>query len=407
MRGSIKGRYKGSWSLILDFGYEPQIDKATGQPKLDATGKVLKKRNQKWITFRGTKKQAEAKLNELVHAAEHGQFIEPSKLTVGEWLTEWLKLTEARVRHSSYVRYRGVIEKYIQKSDLASMLLQKVRPSHLEAYYATLTMMSASSRVTHHSILLSALRKAKKDGLLSVNPAENVDAKPKRARHAVSDEARNHAWTADEARRFLDAAKAAGPQPAAFYSMALDTGMRKSELGGLRWSSVDLEGGKVRVVEQLTKGGPAPEFGPTKTGRPRTVALATETVSLLRTHKKAQAELKMKNRSHYADFGLVFAKEWNDVKGRGDTLGHPLQLNNLGEREYARLIKTAKVRRIKFHGLRHTCATLLLQAGQPVHVVGERLGHTRVAMTMEVYAHVLPDMQQEAAATLGALLHRR
>jgi integrase len=82
-----------------------------------------------------------------------------------------------------------------------------------------------------------------------------------------------------------------------------------------------------------------------------------------------------------------------------------LQLNNIGQREYDRLIKAAKVRRIKFHGLRHTCATLLLQAGTPVHVVSERLGHSKVTMTLEVYAHVLPDMQTEAAATLAALLH--
>jgi len=88
-----------------------------------------------------------------------------------------------------------------------------------------------------------------------------------------------------------------------------------------------------------------------------------------------------------------------------DTLGHPLQANNLGQREYASLIKAAKVRTITFHGLRHTCATLLLQAGTPVHVVSERLGHAQVSMTMEVYAHVLPDMQQQAATTLGALLH--
>ena len=87
-------------------------------------------------------------------------------------------------------------------------------------------------------------------------------------------------------------------------------------------------------------------------------------------------------------------------------IGDPLQHNNLGQREYAQIIKAAKVRRIKFHGLRHTCATLLLQARTPVHVVSERLGHATVAMTMEVYAHVLPDMQTEAAATLGALLHR-
>jgi integrase len=113
----------------------------------------------------------------------------------------------------------------------------------------------------------------------------------------------------------------------------------------------------------------------------------------------------MANRKTYTDHGLVFAKEWTDLQSRGACLGHPLQLNNLGQREYAALIKAAGVKRITFHGLRHTCATLLLQAGIPVHVVSERLGHSKVSMTMEVYAHVLPDMQRDAAAKLGALLH--
>ena len=114
----------------------------------------------------------------------------------------------------------------------------------------------------------------------------------------------------------------------------------------------------------------------------------------------------MANRATYKDLGLVFAKEWGDVRKHEECLGQPLQLNNLGQREYAKLIKAAKVRAIKFHGLRHTCATLLLQAGQPIHVVSERPGHSKVSMTMEVYAHVhLPDMQREAAARLGALLH--
>jgi integrase len=115
--------------------------------------------------------------------------------------------------------------------------------------------------------------------------------------------------------------------------------------------------------------------------------------------------MKLAHRPSYRDHRLVFAKEWSDLNQRA-ALGDPLQINNLGEREYAHIIKAAGVRRIKFHGLRHTCATLLLQARTPVHVVNERLGHATVAMTMEVYAHVLPDMQVEAAATLGALLHR-
>ena len=86
-------------------------------------------------------------------------------------------------------------------------------------------------------------------------------------------------------------------------------------------------------------------------------------------------------------------------------IGLPLQANHLGQRQFARLIKLAKVKAITFHGMRHTCATLLLQAGEPVHVVSKRLGHARVEITLNTYAHVLLDMQKQAAATMGALLH--
>ena len=103
--------------------------------------------------------------------------------------------------------------------------------------------------------------------------------------------------------------------------------------------------------------------------------------------------------------GLVFAKEWGERYHRKDFLGLPLQTNNMGEREFARIIKAANVRWISIHGLRHTSATLLLKAGVPAHVVQQRLGHKRIEMTLGIYAHALPSMQQEAARRLGALLH--
>ena len=102
----------------------------------------------------------------------------------------------------------------------------------------------------------------------------------------------------------------------------------------------------------------------------------------------------------------MFAKEWTDLGGGHDSLGDPLQANNLGQREYARVIKAAKVRPIKLHGLRHTCATLLLSAGVPAHVVAQRLGHKRVEVTLNIYGHVLPSMQRDAASRLATLLHR-
>ena len=302
------------------------------------------------------------------------------------------------------MRYKGIIERNILKAAIATVPLQRLRPTHLEAYYAS-ARVSASTLTLHHAILHRALRKAVKDRLVMVNVAGNLDGKPRREQGR--EDTRQHAWTADEARTFLAAATAAGPQPAAFYALALNGGARKGELCGLRWTDLDLDAAKMRIVRQLLTPGPEPVFGSPKTGRPRTVSIAPGTADLLRVHKRHQAKVKMANRTTYADHGLVFAKEWSDVQRHGDTLGQPLQVNNLGQREYARLIKTSGVRRIKFHGLRHTCATLLLQAGQPVHVVAERLGHKKVEITLNIYAHVLPDMQQDAARSLSALLYGR
>lgn len=392
MRGSLKQRYPGSWSIILDLGYEPNPE----------TGKI--RRKQKWHTFRGTKKDAEDKLTDLLKAAKDGTYVDATKITLGEWLTEWFKASKSRFRQNTVTRFEGIISKAMQPAPIAKVRLQKLRPTHLEQYYAAATV-SPATLMLHHSILHQALRKAVKDRLIPMNPAADLDHKPRRSREKMSGEAQQHAWTAIEARAFLTAAKAAGARPAAFYALALDSGARKGELCGLTWQNLDLDAGKMRIVQQLLAPGADPTFGPTKTGRPRTVALAAETIELLRAHRKHQRELMMANRTAYRDLGLVFAKEWSDLQRAGEMLGYPLQMNNLGQREYAKLIKAADVRRIKFHGLGHTCATLLLQAGTPVHVVSERLGHAKVSMTMEVYAHVLPDMQADAAARIGALLH--
>lgn len=393
MRGSLKKRYKGSWSIILELGYEPD-------PK--EPGKL--RRKQKWVTVHGTRKQAETKLTELLGDVDKDRFVEPSKMTLGPWLREWVEaIVKPQARPATYTRYKGIIENHLCEASIASIPLQKLRPSHLEAYYAT-AGVSANTLPLHHTVLRRALRKALQDRLVTMNVASDLEGTPRRTR-GRSEDAQQHCWTPEEARAFLVTAKAAGSQAAALYGLALDTGARKGELCGLQWADVDLEAAKVRIVRQLTKPGAEPTFGPTKNGRPRSISIAGETVELLRAHKKHQAELKMANRIAYHDFGLVFAKEWGDVRTRKHLLGQPLQANNLGERQFARLTKAADVRRIKFHGLRHTCATLLLSAGEPVHVVAERLGHSDVNITLNTYAHVLPDMQRSAAAKLGALLH--
>jgi integrase len=249
----------------------------------------------------------------------------------------------------------------------------------------------------------SCLKWAVKKRLVPRNEAQLVDNRPI-GEEKDNETVREQCWTAQDAQKFLQTAATFGPQPAAFYALALDAGMRKGELCGLQWSSVDLKAQKVRVVRQLVKPGKVPRFGPPKRNKSRTVSLSGETVRLLNRHRKHQAELKMANRSTYHDQGLVFAKEWQDITRNWFSLGSPLQSNNIGQREFKKIMEAAEVPIITFHGMRHTCGTLMLQAGVPVKVVSERLGHKDVETTMNIYQHVLPDMQENAAEKIGSIL---
>jgi integrase len=138
-----------------------------------------------------------------------------------------------------------------------------------------------------------------------------------------------YCWEAQEARRFVRMAKELGPQPSAFYTPALDSGARKGELCGLQWKDIELDTGQVSIVRRLIKPGLTPTFGPLKNGEGRTISIAPETAILLRKHKAHRAELKLANRTHYHDHGLVFAKEWEHLRRHNDTLGYRLQMNNL------------------------------------------------------------------------------
>jgi integrase len=390
MRGSIRTRYKGSWNIILDLGYQP--DPHTGHLK----------RKQKWFTVRGTKRDAEKKLAELLHATHRHELVEPTKLTTGQWLGTWLEtaIKPPHKRLRSYETYKSVIELHL-KPALGSIRVQQLQPTDLKRYY-TAAVLVPSTLEQHHVILHSALKAAQMQGIVTRNVATLVMGKPRR-KEGHTDVLR-HCWTAEEAQQFLRAVHTTGPQMAAFYHLALDTGARKAELCGLLWHDVDLKQGQVSIVRQLIKPGAPPQLGLPKNGKPRTITLMPKTVELLRAHKAQQAQIKLANGGIYHDFGLVFAKDWWGVRTHGQTLGHPLQSNTIGQREFKRLLSQAGIKSIKFHGLRHTCATLLLQAGVPVHVVQERLGHKRIEVTLGIYAHVLPAMQQDAASKLAVLL---
>ena len=320
MRGHIRKRYKDSWSIILDVGY--QVDPETGKQK----------RVQKWFTVKGTKRDAEKRLTDLLHDVHSSEYVEPSKLTLGACLTEWLDtaIKPPNKRLRTYETYKSVIGRHLIPA-LAHLRLQQVKPTDFKRYYNA-SALSPTTLEQHHTLLHSALKAAQLQGLVQRNVASLVVGKPHRPEGR--EDVLHHCWEAEKARRFIAAAKEHGPQQAAFYTLALDSGARKGELCGLKWTDVDLDAGTVAFVRRLIKPGPNPVFGPLKNGESRTISVASETVALLRRHKSHQAELKLANRTHSHDHGLMFAKEWEHLRRHGDTLGHPLPINSLGENEY-------------------------------------------------------------------------
>ena len=243
MRGSIKRRYEGSWSLILDLGY--QADPATG----------LRKRRQKWVTFRGTKKEAQARLTELLRDANRGEYLERSKMTLGEWLTEWLEkaIKPPARRINTYRTYQRIIADKLVPA-LGSIRLQDVKSTDLKAYYTSeQEKLSSTTLAQHHTILHSALKAAMLESLVVRNVASIVVGKP-RIRRDHSDVSKN-CWEAHEAHAFLVAAKAAGARPAAMYALALDSGARKGELCGLQWGDLDLDQATVDIRSAVDRDG--------------------------------------------------------------------------------------------------------------------------------------------------------
>lgn len=383
MRGHLFQRYPGRWTIVLDVGRK--VDPLTGRTK----------RVQKWKTIRGTKKEAQAELATLLHNFNRGQVISPSKMTLAEWLDEWLNSAiKPHKRLRTYETYLSVITQRL-KPALGQYRLSDLRASHIQAYYQSSPLAPATLQL-HQAILHNALKAAVMQDLLPRNVAALVIGKPRQ--REGHDTLTQNCWEVEEARRFLDTAKAGTPQQAAFYPLAIYTGARKAELCGLKWSDLDVEKKTLAIVRQLVKVGKAgllPLFGPPKNGKSRSIDLDERTIELLRRHKAQQAAQRLVLGTSYQDHGLIFTRDF----------GQPILMNNLGQREFARLIELAQVKPITFHGLRHTSATLLLQAGVPIKVVSERLGHKRIEITLNVYAHVLPSMQQDAAVKLGRLLH--
>ena len=334
-----------------------------------------------------TKAAAFEAMNRLQAAAADGTHVERTKMTVGGYLEEWLAACRD-IRPNTARDYGVSIKKHINPR-IGNVRLQALDRLQVRGLYRKLAEDGLGEKTVHnvHICLHKALQDAVDDSLLRRNPAERAHAKPK-------DRPEMQTWSADELAAFL--AFTAQDRDLVLYHLAAATGMRRGELLGLRWRDLDLDAARLLIRQQFTRQGNSVGFGPPKSKKSvRTVDLDGETVGLLREQQERQRfERRALGAAYRTDLDLVFCR-------RG---GLPEDPNVIGRRFVRRVRNLATVPVIALHGLRHTHATLLLEAGVDVKTVSERLGHDTVQTTLELYGHVTARMRGNAAARFGTLL---
>lgn len=353
-----------------------------------------------------THKQAADELRGILSELARGTHVAPQKTTLGDWLDQWLD--SLRLAPSTMASYRKNVRLHIRPK-LGAVPLAKLTGTRISAHYRDLertgrqdhesgTGLSARTVRYVHTILKAALKEAVLQGLIATNPADR--AVPPAAREAKAPEI--HPWTASQLSNFLAWADRHVCADAVAYRVLAFTGCRRGEALALRWRDLDMDGGRLSVRRSAgvvkTKGkGEQVIEGPTKTGRQRTVDLDPQTITALRSWRVARAGLDLRLAR---DDALIF----------GDIEGGYVNPDRFSRRFVRSLTLASKelgtdaVPMIRVHDLRHTHATILLGAGVPVKVVSERLGHATVTITLEIYAHVMPGMQSEAAARFAALV---
>ncbi|MEE1782761.1 tyrosine-type recombinase/integrase [Streptomyces sp. SP17BM10] len=358
-----------------------------------------------------TRKEAADKLAERIAASNQGRPVAAADSTVTAYLTYWLdSVAVHRLRENTHTRYRTCVRLYVipglGRKKIAHLTARDIR-SWLDRLRTTCQCCArgldkqercctvgqccdkrlSPLTVTYvHSVLKSALEHAVREDELPRNVARNIKAGTPRPR-------RFEPLTVAEARRFL--ASVDGHRLQALFDLALRTGLRKGELLGLRWEDLDLDGGTASIRRTLQR---TPTGGltalPTKTvSSERRIALPTECVHSLKHHRERQNREREVADTGWTDSGYVFTA----------SDGSPTDPSTL-TRHFTTLCQVARLRRIRFHDLRHTAATLLLEQGVELVVIKELLGHAHIGVTATVYAHVRLRLQRQAIDTLGKAL---
>jgi integrase len=362
MRGSITRRGKRSWRLKYD------VERIAGR------------RQTRYLTVRGTRREAEAELTRVLHEVATGTHVDPTDLTVEQWLHRWLD--QQNVGEQTAETYRFAVARLVRS--VGNIKLQKLRPAHIHEMKLTRADGKPLGVVTAKNtrrILKAALRTAVEIEIIHRNVASY--GKP-----LAAEEGEVHILGPQDITTALEALR--GSDLYALVNLALATGMRRGELLALRW--IDVDGDLVRVersLERMRRGGYRFKAPKTRAGR-RAISIPRSTVEVLQEHRRHQLEIRMQLGMGKPDVGaLVFC--------RYD--GHHLVPTSVSH-----AWRRACGGRWKFHALRHTHASALIAAGLDLITISRRLGHSSAAVTLRVYGHLFGSKDGLAADAIGRVL---
>lgn len=333
--------------------------------------------------------------DELVAAlSQYGRrtvVLDAEKVTVAEYMRDWLATT-ARVNTNaeSHDRYRRDIEVRIlpavgslKLADLRGVHVRTARQEMIDAGYAPSTIVATMTTFS------AALKQAVADELISRNPADGVP-RPTTREQAM------RILSANDAARLVESV--AGTEYEAFYALALKVGARSGELRALRWTDLDWQARTLSIRRAVA--GPHRRFGPTKTGSERTVKLSPDLMGRLKRHRVLQDTARLAA-TRWEDLGLIFCNHLPRTSGRSVPGGGVLPHNSVRNR-FLRHLDAVGIERVRFHDLRHTAASLMLQGGVDIRTAADILGHANPAMTLSRYAHVMGGMRDRAAEVMAS-----
>ena len=313
-------------------------------------------------------------------------YIAPTKLTVGEYLTAWIDAHARKIKPTTLNRYRELIKDYLVPR-LGSIKLQELKPLHIEQFYNSMAEqvgvagkhLAPRTARQAGAILKTALKQAVEvENLITINPATRVKL-PK------SNSVTPTPFNFSELKQFLDVARS--HRLYFYFRLSAFTGARRGELLALKWG--DFDGKTINLTKNRTSiGNEVIEQNTTKGGNngQRRVPLDNETIEQFKEHRRRQLSERMALGEYWHDTEYVFTQD----------NGLPLYTNTVSDL-YRKLIKKAGLRHNRLHDLRHAHATELLRLGEPLHVVANRLGHRDAMVTATIYAHVSSEQAETAS----------